>query len=38
MDVNGNFLWVKVFGGIMNDESYFLCLDGFGNIYIIGYF
>ena len=38
MDANGNFLWVKAFGGTMNDESYSSCLDGFGNIYTTGYF
>lgn len=35
---NGNFQWVKVFGGANADRGYDLTLDNQGNIYITGYF
>ena len=35
-DPNGNFLWVKVFGGAMADRGYDLELDNNGNIYVTG--
>ena len=37
-DPNGNFLWVKVFGGAMADRGYDLELDNNGNIYVTGYY
>lgn len=37
-DVNGNFLWAKVFGGTQADRGYDLALDNVGNIYVTGYY
>ena len=37
-DVNGNFLWAKVFGGTQADRGYDIVLDNSGNIYVTGYF
>lgn len=38
LDANGNFLWVKKFGGTSIDRSHFLTLDATGNIYTTGQF
>jgi hypothetical protein len=38
MDSNGNFLWVKSFGGFLNDVGSSIVLDASGYIYILGYF
>ena len=32
MDASGNFLWAKSFGGIYNDQGYFISIDASGNI------
>jgi hypothetical protein len=37
-DSNGNFIWVKSFGGILDDYSTSLAIDNAGNIFIGGYF
>jgi hypothetical protein len=37
-DVNGNFLWTKVFGGLQVDRGYDIELDAVGNIYVTGTF
>ncbi len=37
-DPNGNFLWVKVFGGPQADRGYDIELDNAGNIYVTGFF
>lgn len=38
LDANGNFVWVKSFGGTSNDVARSISLDVNGNIYITGYF
>lgn len=38
LDVNGNFLWAKTFGGISDDEGWSVTTDAGGNIYTTGYF
>jgi cold shock CspA family protein len=38
LDVGGNFLWVKVFGGPGGDAGITTSVDTFGNIYTAGYF
>jgi hypothetical protein len=38
MDSSGNFLWVKTFGGISNDQSTSLGLDSQANVYTTGLF
>lgn len=35
---NGNFLWVKVFGGLLADRGYDIEVDASGNIYVTGTF
>ena len=37
-DPNGNLLWVKIFGGIGDDQSIALRIDGDSNIIITGWF
>lgn len=38
LDVNGNFLWAKTFGGSGSELGYSITLDVSGNIYITGAF
>jgi hypothetical protein len=38
MDVGGNFLWAKSFGGNQNDESNAILTDISGNVYVTGFF
>lgn len=38
LDSNGNFTWVKQFGGAGGDQGYSLASDASGNIYSTGYF
>ncbi len=38
LDVSGNFVWAKNFGGAQFDEGYSIVLDGFGNIHVTGIF
>ncbi len=38
LDINGNFLWAKSFGGIYDDEATSVAVDGSGNAYVIGSF
>ncbi len=38
LDSNGNFIWVKTFGGSSNDVGNSITIDVFGNICSIGYF
>lgn len=38
LDVNGDFVWAKSFGGIENDQGVSITLDSSGNIYAIGRF
>jgi len=37
-DNNGNYFWAKSIGGTVLDESFIIALDGYGNLYITGYF
>jgi hypothetical protein len=36
LDISGNFLWAKIFGGPGNDGGISLDVDNSGNVYIIG--
>ncbi|MBL7911613.1 MAG: SBBP repeat-containing protein [Bacteroidia bacterium] len=38
LDANGNFIWVKYFGGNSADEPHAIALDNTGNIYTTGNF
>ncbi|MBN4072809.1 SBBP repeat-containing protein [Crocinitomix catalasitica] len=38
MDASGNFVWAKRMGSTANDYGYSITIDGFGNVYTIGYF
>lgn len=38
LDLNGNFIWAKSFGGINNDYSKGVDVDSYGNVYTTGYF
>lgn len=38
LDTNGNFVWVKGFGGSGYEEGRSLAVDGLGNMYVTGYF
>ncbi|MCP4438580.1 MAG: T9SS type A sorting domain-containing protein [Aureispira sp.] len=38
LDVNGNLLWVKQVGGIFDDLSFSIAIDGSGNVYSTGFF
>ncbi|MBA2611614.1 MAG: SBBP repeat-containing protein [Bacteroidetes bacterium] len=38
LDVNGNFIWAKKFGGLSYTIGYSIALDSIGNIYISGIF
>lgn len=38
MDAQGNFLWVKNFGGDRAESGYAITVDKTGNIYVTGYF
>ncbi len=38
MDVSGNFLWAKSFGGILDDRCYSITVDTSGNVYTTGSF
>lgn len=38
LDGNGDFIWVKSFGGPSNDLPTAITLDGLGNLYTVGYF
>jgi len=38
LDANGDFVWGKSIGGMLTDESYAICADTFGNLYITGTF
>ncbi|HRZ42186.1 MAG TPA: T9SS type A sorting domain-containing protein [Bacteroidales bacterium] len=38
MDVAGNFIWAKAFGGIYWDEGNSITIDAAGNVYTTGYF
>ena len=38
LDANGNFLWAKSFGGILNDRGNFLAIDDANNVYTTGSF
>jgi hypothetical protein len=38
LDSLGNYLWIKIFGSIEDDEANSICLDKFGNLYITGRF
>ena len=37
-DTDGNFLWVRVWGGTDQDAARALTVDNFGNIFVTGYF
>lgn len=38
MDINGNFLWAKSFGGAADDIPRGISIDPFGNIFVGGYY
>ncbi|MFT6923493.1 MAG: flagellar capping protein FliD [Crocinitomicaceae bacterium] len=38
LDNSGDFVWVKSFGGLNNDNALSLCIDGLDNIYTTGDF
>ena len=38
VDVNGNLIWSKTFGGTGNDEAYGVAVDNTGNVFISGGF
>jgi uncharacterized repeat protein (TIGR01451 family) len=38
LDVSGNFVWAKSFGGVGHDYVQDLATDDYGNVYITGYF
>ncbi|HKR07077.1 MAG TPA: SBBP repeat-containing protein [Bacteroidia bacterium] len=38
LDALGNFVWAKQLGGISNDDSYSIAVDGSGNVYTTGIF
>jgi hypothetical protein len=38
LDVNGNYVWAKRFGGTTNDTGHGIALDNLGNIYATGIF
>jgi hypothetical protein len=40
LDINGNFVWAKSFGGdtVSNDIAYDICVDTVGNVYTTGLF
>jgi hypothetical protein len=37
-DSSGNFLWAKSMGGVSDDESFGIAIDGSGSVFAIGYF
>ena len=37
-DGDGNFIWAKSMGGISDDKSYDIAVDGSGSIFVSGYF
>ncbi len=38
LDLSGNFVWVKSFGGTENDEGYIVNVDSSNNVYVLGTF
>lgn len=38
LDINGNFVWAKQFGGPANETESYLAIDASSNIYLTGYF
>ena len=38
LDINGNFIWAKQFGGVNGESGFEMALDSFGNIYFTGNF
>lgn len=38
LDSNGDFVWVKTFGGTSSDDAKSIAIDNVGNIYLTGYF
>jgi gliding motility-associated-like protein len=38
VDINGNLIWSKTFGGTSNDEAYGVAVDNTGNVFISGGF
>jgi len=38
LDINGNFIWAKAFGGSEDDNALSLAIDGLGNVFSTGYF